>query len=112
MIALFSYGTLQQREVQLANYGRELDGQPDALPGYELVPVVIDDPDVVALSGKAVHTIARRTGKAADLVPGMLFRLTEGELDSTDAYETSAYSRIEVELQSGCKAWVYVESGA
>jgi len=30
-VRLFSYGTLQQREVQLANYGRELEGAADAL---------------------------------------------------------------------------------
>jgi gamma-glutamylcyclotransferase (GGCT)/AIG2-like uncharacterized protein YtfP len=108
MVALFSYGTLQQREVQLANYGRELDGQPDALIGYELVPVVIDDPQVVAISGKAVHTIARRTGDHSHRIPGMLFWLTEAELEATDAYETSAYSRVEVTLESGRAAWVYV----
>ena len=33
---LFSYGTLRQREVQLATFGRELDGYVDAVIGYEL----------------------------------------------------------------------------
>ena len=32
-IRLLSYGTLQQREVQLANYGRELEGEADVLRG-------------------------------------------------------------------------------
>ena len=31
---LFSYGTLQQDEVQLATFGRLLEGRKDALPGY------------------------------------------------------------------------------
>jgi hypothetical protein len=110
MVALFSYGTLQQREVQLSNYGRELDGQPDALIGYELVPVAIDDPQVVAISGKAVHTIARRTDDVSHRIPGALFWLTEAELEMTDAYETSAYSRVEVTLESGRSAWVYVDA--
>ena len=108
MIALFSYGTLQQREAQLATYGRELEGGPDALIGYRLEQLVIDDPDVVEVSGKAVHTIARATGDAADRIAGTVFELSEDELRSTDAYETEAYSRIEVSLESGRRAFVYV----
>ena len=57
--ALLSYGSLQQRDVQLANYGRELEGSADVLVGYQLVPLAISDPRVLALSGKAVHGIAR-----------------------------------------------------
>jgi hypothetical protein len=110
MIALFSYGTLQQRAVQIANYGRELDGVPDALIGYRLERLVIDDPDVVEVSGESVHNIARSTGNPADRIAGTVFKLSEAELHSTDAYETSAYSRIEVSLESGRRAFVYVAS--
>ena len=108
MVALFSYGTLQQPEVQLATYGRELQGMSDSLRGYRLAPLVIDDPRVVDISGKAVHTIARPTSNSNDQVHGMVFELTDAELKSTDAYETSAYTRVEVELESGRTAWVYV----
>jgi hypothetical protein len=103
---------LQQRQVQLATYGRELAGSPDALVGYELAPVVIDDPHVVEVSGSGVHTIARRTGNAADRIPGVLFELTDAELEATDGYETSAYARVEVSLESGRRAFVYVEPPA
>lgn len=34
MPLLFSYGTLQQKQVQLANFGRELTGSKDILQGY------------------------------------------------------------------------------
>ncbi len=34
MPLLFSYGTLQNKRVQIANFGRELTGREDALPGY------------------------------------------------------------------------------
>jgi gamma-glutamylcyclotransferase (GGCT)/AIG2-like uncharacterized protein YtfP len=108
MPALFSYGTLQQREVQLANYGRELDGHSDTLAGYRLEQISIDDPQVVRLSGKSVHVIARQTGNADDQVAGTLFDLTDAELRATDDYEVAAYSRIEVRLESGRSAWVYV----
>ena len=68
MVALFSYGTLQQREVQLATFGRALVGTPDVLRGHRLTPLTIRDPKVVRLSGKAVHTIAVATGNDADRV--------------------------------------------
>jgi gamma-glutamylcyclotransferase (GGCT)/AIG2-like uncharacterized protein YtfP len=107
-VLLFSYGTLQLPEVQRAAYGRRLGGEPDALVGYTLVPLEIDDPSVVEISGKAVHNIACPTGDSADRIPGMVFALTKAELDATDAYETDAYSRVEATLESGRKAWVYV----
>jgi len=110
MTQLFSYGTLRQREVQLATYGHTLEGEPDALAGYRLASLDIDDPAVVKISGRAVHMIARATGDPADRVTGMLFQLTPAELAATDAYETSAYARIEVTLESGTIAWAYVEA--
>lgn len=85
-VRLFAYGTLRQREVQLATWGRALDGSPDALVGYRLEPVAIADPAVVRLSGRAVHTIARATGDPADRIAGMLFELSEAELAATDTY--------------------------
>jgi hypothetical protein len=99
---------LRQPEVQLATYGRELEGSPDRLTGYRLADVLIDDPHVVTLSGKAVHTIARATGDSADRIDGMVFELTEAELAATDKYEVDAYGRVEVTLESGRAAFVYV----
>jgi hypothetical protein len=107
-VRLFSYGTLQLPEVQRATYGRLLDGEPDALRGYRLVPLAITDPEVVRVSGKAVHTIACATGDPTDRITGMLFELTEGELAATDRYETDAYARAEIMLESGRQAFVYV----
>ena len=46
-IPLFSYGTLQRRDVQLATYRRPLDGSPDALVGYRLEVIPDRDPDAV-----------------------------------------------------------------
>ena len=107
-VALFSYGTRQQPEVQLATFGRRLEGRPDTLAGYALRPLAITDPKVVAVSGSAVHTIACRTGCPEDRVPGVVFSLTEAELEAADRYETDAYARIEVVLASGAAAFVYV----
>jgi gamma-glutamylcyclotransferase (GGCT)/AIG2-like uncharacterized protein YtfP len=107
-VSIFSYGTLQQPGVQLANYGRLLRGKPDALIGYRLAPLEITDPHVIEVSGKAVHTIACATGSPDDRIEGTVFKLSEDELASTDAYEVDVYARVEAVLESGRKAWVYV----
>jgi gamma-glutamylcyclotransferase (GGCT)/AIG2-like uncharacterized protein YtfP len=107
-VALFSYGTLQQPEVQRATCGRALEGRPDTLAGYMLAPLAISSAEIVALSGKAVHTIARRTGDPAHRLPGIVFTITQGELEAIDRYEVDAYARVEVELVSGARAFAYV----
>ena len=107
-VPLFSYGTLQQPEVQHATYGRLLDGRPDVLAGYRLAPLTISDPEVVALSGAPVHMIACRSGDPADRIAGVVFTITPAELEATDDYEGDAYARVEVRLESGAAAFVYI----
>jgi hypothetical protein len=111
IISLFSYGTLQQENVQLATFGQLLEGRPDALPGWAVSPMTISDPHVIATSGLAIHTIARPTGNPADLIPGIVFGITPVELEAADAYEVDPV-RIEVTLASGTKAFVYVSPDA
>jgi gamma-glutamylcyclotransferase (GGCT)/AIG2-like uncharacterized protein YtfP len=105
---LFSYGTLRQPEVQVATFGRTLQGTPDALPGYRLDVLTISDPDVVGVSGAAQHPVAVPTGSASDRVAGMVFEITAEELARADAYEDADYRRIPVTLASGLQAWLYV----
>jgi len=107
-VPLFSYGTLQLPEVQRATYGRLLDGRPDVMIGYRLVPLTITNPEVVALSGEPVHMIACRTGDPTDRIAGIVYRITPAELAATDDYEGDAYGRIEVRLESGAPAFVYI----
>lgn len=106
--ALFSYGTLQLPSVQLATCGRLLAGIPDRLAGYRLEPLAISDPEVVRVSGKAEHMIARVSRDPSDSIAGTVFELTDDELAATDAYEVAAYARLEEVLESGRSAWVYV----
>jgi hypothetical protein len=107
---LFSYGTLQLDAVQMATFGRRLAGTRDALVGFAVVPLAIDDPTVVAISGKAVHTMATATGRPADVVPGTVFAVTIDEVRRADQYEVPAVTRVSVVLQSGVRAWVYVDA--
>ena len=108
---LFSYGTLQQESVQLANFGRRLECSADAVIGWRLSNVEIDDPEVVAESGLSVHPILV-PGSPTDEVEGMVFEISPAELKAADAYETSAYRRVRVKLRSGAQAWVYVSASA
>lgn len=105
---LFSYGTLQQDEVQLSTFGRRLEGKPDILTGYSRSMVAIADPEVVALSGKTHHPIVRETGNPADEIVGTVFRISHAELAAADAYEVADYKRMGVRLKSGLEAFVYV----
>jgi len=107
-IPLFSYGTLRQENVQLATFGRRLEGRPDALVGFALSPMAITDPYVVATSGSAVHTIARPSGNPEDRIPGVAFILTPAEIEAADRYEAGPIERIRVRLESGAEAFVYV----
>ena len=107
---LFSYGTLQQADVQLATFGRLLDSRPDQLPGYRLALLAIDDAQVVATSGKTHHPIASRSGAPTDSVPGAVLVISLEELRQADGYEVAAYRRERVTLASGMQAWAYVDA--
>jgi hypothetical protein len=107
-VRLFSYGTLRFPEVQRDIFRRLLEGREDVLAGYRLQPLEISDPEVVRISGLAVHTIACRTGDPADRIPGLVFSITPAELAAADAYEVDVYGRVEVRLESGKAAFVYV----
>lgn len=109
-VLLFSYGTLQDKAVQLASFGRELTGRPDALPGFAQTLVAIADPEVVALSGKSHHPIVAPSANPAEEVAGTVFEITDAELAAADRYEVADYRRVSVRLKSGVQAWVYVRA--
>ena len=111
MPLLFSYGTLQQEKVQLATFGRRLEGQRDELPRYELSSVKIEDPAVVATLGMTHHANVTFTGNQESRISGMAFEITDAELAMVDAYEAPfAYERVAVLLASGRSVWVYAHS--
>jgi gamma-glutamylcyclotransferase (GGCT)/AIG2-like uncharacterized protein YtfP len=109
-VLLFSYGTLQQDEVQLSSFGRLLEGQQDAMVGYRQSLVEITDPEVISKSGKRFHPIVEASDNPGDEVKGKVFRITDAELKAADDYEVADYKRIQVLLRSGNSAWVYVRA--
>lgn len=105
--SLFSYGTLRLEEVQLATFGRKLEGKPDVSVRYRLAMITIEDQDFVEKSGSAEHRNLQFTGNVSDFVEGMVFSVTREELEKSDAYEPEGYERVLVQLKSGANAWVY-----
>jgi gamma-glutamylcyclotransferase (GGCT)/AIG2-like uncharacterized protein YtfP len=107
MEKLFSYGTLQQTNVQLSTFGRELLGTKDILVGYVISTLKITDEHVVKTSGKNVHPILTFTGNNNDEVIGTVFEISDDELAQADKYEVKEYTRIAAVLKSGVKTWIY-----
>ena len=108
MPLLFSYGSLQQDDVQRSTFGRLLDGRPDELIGFDLSQVTIDDPAVAAGIGRTHHANVVRAAGDGHRVRGMAFEITDEELDRVDVYEAEfSYERIPALLASGVEAWVY-----
>lgn len=105
---LFSYGTLQDEKVQLDTFDRRLTGTAAALSGYGIEQLQITDPYVLEISEQAVHRILVHTGNPKDIVKGVVFDVTPDELEAADAYEVGDYQRVQVQLTSGERAWVYV----
>ncbi|MFG2617251.1 gamma-glutamylcyclotransferase family protein [Streptomyces sp. NPDC048507] len=109
---LFSYGTLQFPQVQLARFGRLLDGSADALPGYRMTYIEITDPEVIAASGTDRHPLVVAGSADADAVDGTVFAITDEELAAADDYEVDDYARTSVVLRSGTRAWAYLDARA
>jgi gamma-glutamylcyclotransferase (GGCT)/AIG2-like uncharacterized protein YtfP len=109
-INLFSYGTLRLDSVQMASFGRLLQGRNDAMPRYRKDVVEITDPEVIRTSGERFHPIVVPSDDPSGAVEGKVFRITPEELAAADRYEVSDYKRIQVALRSGLVAWVYVRA--
>ncbi|MBV8159091.1 MAG: gamma-glutamylcyclotransferase [Dyella sp.] len=107
---LFSYGTLQLGQVQIESFGRLLDGEDDAMPGYRRTMVEITDPEVLRKSGERFHPIVAPSGDPTDEVAGKVFKVTAAELAAADRYEVADYKRVAVRLKSGKEAWVYIRA--
>lgn len=111
MPRLFSYGSLQQEEVQLSTFGRKLNGEPDLLNGYEPSLVKITDHAVAERLKRTHHDNIKNTGDDWSSVQGTAFDVTDDELVKADTFEKQYhYKRINVTLASGNDAWVYVHA--
>jgi hypothetical protein len=109
MSLLFSYGSLQEADVQRSTLGRLVDGLRDELPGFETALVPISRPELVAASGKSHHANVLFNGNDQSRVRGVVFEVTDAELARIDEYEAAfSYRRLTALLASGREAWVYI----
>ena len=97
MEKIFTYGTLQDLEIQLQCVGRALGtGTPDTLRGYTMTKI------------KGIHKdyniIRPQSGSTVD---GVVFEVTAEELARIDDYEGTAYLRVSATLMSNTRAWIY-----
>ena len=97
---LFTYGTLQDEQVQKYLFGRILNGSEDYLLGFKRLENAIYDR----------YPLVIRTDNTGDKVHGMAYEVTLSDLQKADIYETTAYKREKFALKSGKEAWVYLEN--
>lgn len=100
MAYLFTYGTLQDVQVQQYIFGRTLEGSKDFLLGFNRIENAVYDR----------YPLVVETGDPEHKVQGMVYEVSEQELHKADIYETSAYTREKVQLESGIRAWLYVKN--
>ncbi|NNF00615.1 MAG: gamma-glutamylcyclotransferase [Pyrinomonadaceae bacterium] len=106
---LFSYGTLQQTDVQHRLFGRTVSGRPDVLDGYKISAVEITDDKFLAQGDGKIQKTLVPTGTCGDFVRGTALELTHDELLIVDKYEPENYKRMAIRLESGTNAWVFIE---
>ena len=102
MEKLFTYGSLQQDDIQENLFGRTLQGTPETLIGYVLKEIEIEEE-----FGLVKYPIITETHQPEDTINGIVYTITTNELRQCDLYEGLHYKRVEVHLQSDQKAWAY-----
>ena len=98
MEKLFVYGTLQDPNVQQKVIGRVTELTDAILENYMKREVIING---------TTYPIAMPSD--GETVSGKILEVTPEELILIDEYETVSYKRVEVELASGAKTWLYCQ---
>ncbi len=102
MQKLFTYGTLQNDDIQETIFGRQLQGTPEILIGYVIKEIQIEEE-----FGIVHYPIIMETNNPEDTINGIVYEITSIDLRQADLYEGLHYKRVEVHLQSNEMAWAY-----
>jgi gamma-glutamylcyclotransferase (GGCT)/AIG2-like uncharacterized protein YtfP len=94
---LFVYGTLLDPGIQLVVFGRVIEGTKDRLIGFKVIKQTF-------LSGTYPAVVSDRSS----ITEGKVLTVSEDELNRADRYEGDEYARVEVALESGRIAWIYI----
>ncbi|MWB96043.1 gamma-glutamylcyclotransferase [Flavobacterium sp. GA093] len=105
MEKLFSYGTLRSKEIQRQVFNRILTGTPDQLQGYKLKSLQIEEE-----FGMADYVVVVPSENPSEIIHGVVFEVSNAELAKVDLFESNAYKRVQVTLNSGTVAWIYMEN--
>ncbi|WP_348800273.1 gamma-glutamylcyclotransferase family protein [Flavobacterium adhaerens] len=105
MEQIFSYGTLQSKEIQKQVFNRVLSGTPDQLLGYTLKDLKIEEE-----FGIEDYFVAVPSDNPSDSIKGIVYSISELDLAKADQFESNAYQRLQITLKSGTVAWIYIEN--
>lgn len=105
MEQIFSYGTLQSKEIQMQVFNKLLTGTPDQLTGYKLKDLQIEEE-----FGIEDYFVATPSENPSDAVDGIVYTISSADLAKADQFESNAYKRVEITLKSGTVAWIYIEN--
>ena len=105
---LFSYGTLQKEKVQMDLFGRTLTGSADVLTCYKMSFIKITDTAFLSHGEETYQKTLVTSGDKNDKVSGTALEVTSSELLIADKYEPANYKRVNVRLESGKTAWIYI----
>lgn len=105
MEQLFSYGTLRSKEIQRQIFNKVLTGTPDQLLGHKLKSLQIEEE-----FGMADYVVVVPSKDPADIIHGVVFTISDTDLAKVDLFESNAYKRVQVTLESGAVAWIYMEN--
>lgn len=94
---LFTYGTLQDKEVQQMVFSRILSGRKDHLKEHTISKKLVG----------GLYPSVQASPKSVKGVPGIVYIISKDELRRVDIYEGDAYYRKKAMLHSGIEAWVY-----
>lgn len=105
MEQLFSYGTLRSKEIQRQIFNKVLTGTPDQLLGHKLKSLQIEEE-----FGMADYVVVVPSKDPTDIIHGVVFNISDADLAKVDLFESNAYKRVQVTLESGAVAWIYMEN--
>jgi gamma-glutamylcyclotransferase (GGCT)/AIG2-like uncharacterized protein YtfP len=105
MEQLFSYGTLQSKEIQMQVFNKLLSGTEDKLLGYKLKDFQIEEE-----FGMEDYFVAIPSENPSDAINGIAFTVSSEDLTKADQFESNAYKRVQITLKSGIVAWIYLEN--
>ena len=107
---LFSYGTLQEDDVQVELFGRRLNGGRDVLKGYKTSPIELTEEGFASYTEQATYLIASVSDDENDAIEGTALEVSGEDLSVVDGYEPEEYKRAKVTLELGKRAWIYLKA--